>query len=367
MSVNLSGLEAAASQTVAQAKAESVAVTQVVDGQVEAISKLSELKPAENPAAAVAAVGGAILGAAGMVGELTNTGIAVATNSIAAMLPAFPAAHMGSLYLGIPHGHLHPPSLIPPAPVPIPLPTIGAITLGTSIQVLVQGLPAARAGDLGLAPTCGGIAPFFTVFLASSKVFFGGMRAARQTDMCTACTPSADTATRATATAMKAASNAAAFANMAAEGMEMLGKVVAVAGVASSAIEAYKANEASEAADAQAAAAETAAEAAEAAADAAEQGAMAAANALSAGMAAGQMAADAIATALSATMGMDPAVPPGMIGMVTLGAPRVLVGGMPMPNIPDPAQWLLKKLAAKAKPKAGKGGKVGGDGGCPAS
>ena len=364
--MDLSGIQSAAASSVAQAKSESVALNQVVDGTADSFNQLAELKPAENPAAAVASVAGAISGAAGMVGELTNTGIAVATNSIAAMLPAFPAAHLGSFYLGIAHAHAHPPSLIPPAP-PVPLPTMGMVTLGTCIQVLVQGMPAARAGDLGLAPTCGGVVPFFTVFLASSKVFFGGMRAARQTDMCTACTPSKDTATRATATAMKSAGKAQMLANMAKmamDGLDKLGQVAAVAGVASSAIEAYKSNEASEEASAEAAGAESEAAAAEAAADAQEQAALAAANAINAGMAVASMAADAAATALSAAMGTDPAIPPGMIGFVTLGASNVLVGGMPMPNIPDPAQWLLKKLAAKAKPKAGKSKGAGGGSGC---
>jgi len=370
MSVNMSALQSAGEQSVAQAKSESVALNQVMDSTAKSFSNLADVKPSENPAAAVAQVGGAILGAANLGAELTNTGVAVLTSSISAMLPGFPAAHMGSFYMGIPHAHAHPPSLIPPAP-PVPLPTMGAITLGTSVQVLVQGLPAARAGDIGMAPTCGGIAPFFTVFLASSKVFFGGMRAARQTDMCTACTPSKDTATRATATAMKTAGKAQALANMAkmaVGGLEKLGQVVKVAGIASSGIEAYKSNAAAEQAEAEAASAEDAAVAAEAAADAQEQAASAAGNALGAGMAAGQMAADAIATALSATMGTDPAIPPGMIGFVTLGAGRVQVGGMPMPNIPDPAQWLLKKLAGKAKPKPGKAKKskkAGGGGGCP--
>lgn len=331
------------------------------DQAIDARSLPSEVQALDNPAAAVAQVGSAILAAASSGAELTDTGIAVMTSAISAVLPAFPAAHLGSMYLGIPHAHAHPPSLVPPAP-PVPLPTIGAITLGTSIQVLVEGMPSARAGDLGLAPTCGGLAPFFTVFLASSKVFFGGMRAARQTDMCTACTPSKDAATRATAAAMKGAAKAAAMVNMAADA---LGKVVAVAGIAGSAIDAYNANQAADRAAAEADAADSDVARAEAQADAQEQGAAAAANAISAGMAAGQMAADAAASALSVTMGMDPAIPPGMIGCVTLGSSRVLVGGMPVPNIPDPAQWLLKKLAAKARPKRRKQGKrTGAGGGC---
>jgi uncharacterized Zn-binding protein involved in type VI secretion len=143
--------------------------------------------PPLNPARAVLDVVSAITSVMSMPMELMNTGVALATNALAAILPSFPAAYLGSLYVGAPHAHAHPPSLIPPAP-PVPLPSMGAITLGTSVKVLVGGMPAARVGDLGMAPTCGGIAPFFTVKLGSSKVFIGGARAARMTDMCTACT-----------------------------------------------------------------------------------------------------------------------------------------------------------------------------------
>ena len=280
-------------------------------------------------------VGGAILGAINIGAELTKVGVAALTNPIAAALPAFPAAHLGSFYLGIPHGHLHPPSLTPPVPTPVPLPTLGAITLGTSMQVLVGGIPAARAGDLGLAPTCGGIVPFFTVFLASSKVFIGGTRAARQSDMCTACTPST-----------------AGVARGLAKAMQMATKGVAMAGIAASVTDAVAAHDKAEAAEVQS--------------DAQEQSAVAAANAANAAAAAAQMAADAVATSSSALMGTDPAVPPGMIGTVMQGASNVLIGGMPMPNIPDPAQWLLKKLAGKARLKLDKmrSKKAGGGGGC---
>lgn len=355
MSVNMAGLTASVKATVAQVGNEAAtAGGQVIAGRAESFSKLSQLKPTEHPAAAIAAVGGAILGAVSMPGELLNTGVAALTNPISAMLPAFPAAHLSSFYLGIPHGHLHPPSLTPPVPTPIPLPTMGVITLGTSLGVLVGGMPAARAGDLGLAPTCGGLAPFFTVFLGSSKVFFGGTRAARQTDLCTACTPSTAGAMRNAAKAMQVSSKAAALGKMAQgalDGLDKLGKVVKAAGIANSLSEAYSADQAADAAPSPE--------------DAQEQAALAAANALNAGMALGQIAADAIATALSATMGTDPAVPPGMTGFVVEGASNVLVGGMPMPNIPDPAQWLLKKLAAKAPPKLPKkGAAAGGGGGC---
>src|SRR5688500_7368846 len=91
-----------------------------------------------------------------------NMGIASATNGLARALPSFPAATMGMPVLAIPHAHLHPPSLIPPAP-PVPLPVIGAIALGCCVSVLIGGLPAARVGDIGFSPTCGGIFPQFEI------------------------------------------------------------------------------------------------------------------------------------------------------------------------------------------------------------
>ena len=249
--------------------------------------------------------------------ELLNTGVAMATNAIAAVLPSFPAAQLGSLYVGAPHAHSHPPSLIPPAP-PVPLPSIGSITLGTSVKVLVGGMPAARVGDLGMAPTCGGIAPFFTVKLGSSKVFFGGSRAARMTDMCTACTKDQGRSVGAMDIGMAALGYAADMTD---------------------------------------------------ALDPAASAAQAAASALAAAMGAAQLAADAVAAALSATMGTDPAIPPALPGFVMMGAPTVLVAGVPMPNLPDPAKWLKNKLKGLAKKLGSKAfaklkGLLGGGGGC---
>jgi uncharacterized Zn-binding protein involved in type VI secretion len=331
MAVDMKGLSAA----VAQVKAQSSAVVGVVDGKKEKYSKLDKLHYEKNFAGAVKEVGETILQTVNIGAELTNTGVAALTSPIAAAMPAFAAAQLGSFYLGIPHAHLHPPSLVPPAPTPIPLPTMGAITLGTSVQVLVGGLPAARCGDLGIAPTCGGFAPFFTVFLGSSKVFIGGMRAARQSDMCTACTPSTAGAARLVAKALSIAS-----------------KATAIAGIAASVIDAHNASAEVDKAQTQA--------------EAAESAAASAANAIGAAAASAQMAADAAATALSAAMGTDPAIPPGMTGFVTTAAANVLIGGMPLPNIPDPAHWILGKLSGKVKLKWAKlqAKRAGGTGGC---
>jgi uncharacterized Zn-binding protein involved in type VI secretion len=339
MSVNMHALaHAAANAVVAHGPHGAVAVVEVIEAKHKDFGDLPALQPAKNPATAVQKVGKAILGVATIGAELTNTGVAVLSDALLAALPpmpSFPAARLGSFYLGIPHAHMHPPSLLPVSPMPVPLPTMGAIAIGTCLQVTVGGVPAARAGDLGLAPTCGGFAPFFTVFTGSSKVFIGGTRAARQTDMCTACTSSTAGAARGFAKAMQSAS-----------------KAVALAGIASSAIDAEQASNAADAATTQAAAQ--------------EQAALMAANALNAAAAAAALVADSVATATSVLMGTDPAVPPGMFGFVMAGAPNVLVAGLPMPNIPDPAQWLLQKLHAKCSKKwpALQGKRVGGGGGC---
>src|SRR5262245_22584576 len=96
---------------------------------------------------------GAVVGAPGQAVNPLNEGFATATNAIAQALPSFPAATLGSLTLGVPHAHVaHPPSGPPPVP-PTPLPPLGPILLGTSVQVLINGMPAARCGDMGLNPT----------------------------------------------------------------------------------------------------------------------------------------------------------------------------------------------------------------------
>jgi uncharacterized Zn-binding protein involved in type VI secretion len=286
-------------------------ISQTVEATVAPLKEMAtgEMEPPSNPARAFQQVGGAILGATSLAMDVTNAGVAAVTSSLAAALPPFPAATLGSLYVGIPHAHLHPPSWVPPAP-PIPLPSIGAVLLGTCVQVLIGGMPAARAGDLGLAPTCGGFAPFFEIFLGSSKVFIGGARAARMTDVCVACTKTATGAMRGIARAMS-----------------MAGKAMALAGVVADGLDAISAE---------------------------GDAAMAEANAIAAGMGAAQMAADAIATAASAAMGTDPGIPPAVPGPLLMGVPKVLIAGLPLPTLPDPAQWLFNKL--KRRPKSKKGG-----------
>src|SRR5690606_35835123 len=122
---------------------------------------------------------GAVMGVVGAPFELLDTGFAMATSFIAAMLPGFPAAVLMMPHFGPPHAHMHPLSLTPPNPVPVPLPSIGMLTVPGAVNVLIGGMPAARAGDIGMAPTCVGLFPLFDVFTGSSNTWIAGSRAAR--------------------------------------------------------------------------------------------------------------------------------------------------------------------------------------------
>jgi uncharacterized Zn-binding protein involved in type VI secretion len=247
------------------------------------------------------------------------------------VLPAFPAATLTMLYVGLPHTHNHPPSLIPPAP-PVPLPSLGSVMLGTSVKVLINGMPAARCGDIGLAPTCCGFTPFFQIKTGSSNTFIGGNRAARMLDICMACGQADDRNSGAIN-----AGKAMAALGAVARGIQAVQKGMGYAAIAMDAVEAAVEDDA----------------------------ALQTAKAMAAAMAAAQMAADAAAAALSKTMGKDPAgIPPRVIGAITAGHPNVLIGGFPMVNIPNPAEMLLKRLSRyKRTPPPKKSGT--GTGSCP--
>jgi uncharacterized Zn-binding protein involved in type VI secretion len=253
------------------------------------------------------------MGAAGVLHDMVDVGFANLTNPIANLLPEFPAATLTMLYVGLPHAHSHPPSLIPPAP-PVPLPSIGTIMFGTCVKVLIGSLPAARSGDIGLAPTCCGFAPFFQIYTGSSNVFIGGARAARMLDVCKVCGKGEGRKMSKIAVAMAALGMAGNVADAATESNAAMATAAGVAAIADAA----------------------------------------------------QLAADAVAIAMTSAMGTDPCIPPVMspasIGMVTLGMPNVLIGGLPMPNLPNPADAVmgaLKRLAAKLKSLAGLAGKGG--------
>jgi RHS repeat-associated protein len=147
--------------------------------------------PAEQGAAGAVAQGlGGVLGLVGAPAMIIDTAFASLTAPIAALFPSMPAITLLGMHVGVPHAHTHPPSLVPPAP-PVPLPSIGMLVGSGSIAVLIGGLPAARAGDIGISVTCGSLAPPFEVFTGSSNVFIGGARAARILDITKHCNPTA--------------------------------------------------------------------------------------------------------------------------------------------------------------------------------
>jgi len=264
----------------------------------------------------------------GLPKEILDIGFANLTAPLAALFPSLPSATITTLYLGTPHAHAHPPSLIPPAP-PIPLPSMGPVTLGTCVKVLINSLPAARVKDLGYAFTCGGLAPIFQIKTGSSNVFIGGHRAARMGDICVACVKGESRSVDAGAF-MSALGTAASIAS---KGLQVAGMMAGLAGVV--------------------------ADAAQAAVE--DDAAMASAMALAAAMSAAQMAADAVAMALSQTMGTDPGIPPS-VGALLMGHPTVLIGGFPMIDIPNPINMILDKLSqfkAKSPPENGGCGEEG--------
>lgn len=263
---------------------------------------------------------GSVLSAPMAPVNLLNEGFATATNAIAQALPSFPAARLTSLAVGIPHAHpAHPPSGPPPVP-PTPLPPIGPVMFGTCVSVLINNMPAARCGDLGLNPTCCGLPPIFEIFTGSSKVFIGGARAARVMDITYHCkpVPPAGAASRGAAaaakTAMKAASIAGAMAQKAMIMAQVAGMAAQAMSIAGDTIEAVAVDDA----------------------------AMSAALGMSASVAAAQMANDAVAMAMGMAMGKDPCIPPGTMGAITMGSPNVLIGGFPMPSWMAIAKGLLK-------------------------
>jgi len=144
--------------------------------------------PSQGTVAAATHYVSAALGAISMPMTLLDTGFTMATADISKVFPAMAAATLGTPHLAPPHIHNHPPSLVPPAP-PVPLPSIGMVTLAGCCSVLIGGVPAARSGDFGLAPTCGGLFPIFTIETGSSSVYIGGSRAARRLDVTTICKP----------------------------------------------------------------------------------------------------------------------------------------------------------------------------------
>lgn len=161
----------------------------VIDVVNVTAAPFQQAPPAEQGAAGWVSQGlGGVLGVIGAPAQIIDTAFASLTAPLAALFPALPACTIGALHVGMPHAHLHPPSFIPPAP-PIPLPSIGMVLGSCAITVHICGLPAARAGDIGISITCGSLAPPFEIFTGSSNVFVGGSRAARMLDITQHCNP----------------------------------------------------------------------------------------------------------------------------------------------------------------------------------
>jgi RHS repeat-associated protein len=278
-----------------------VAVADVVNSKVQPLQHLVNLDVSDpfsmdNVQTVAGAIQGIqdIMDVSGMVSEIIDTGFATLTAPIAALFPALPALTLGALHVGLPHTHTHPPSLVPPAP-PIPLPSLGAVLAPGCVNVLIGGVPAARCGDIGMAVTCGSLAPPFEIATGSSSVFIGGRRAARVGDLTKHCQPSTE------ATSMPSLKSVA--VDMAKGGL--------LSGLAEG-------------------------------------------NAAAGAYAAVQVAAEAAAMAVKALLGKDPGLPPlpgGLVGP-PLGS-RVSIGGFPCPGIGEFATarmgGLLKKLGKRKR------------------
>jgi uncharacterized Zn-binding protein involved in type VI secretion len=95
--------------------------------------------------------------------------------------PALPAVRIMDMDVGLPHAHAHPPNTfsVPPMMLPSTGPVIPIPFVSGAATVLINGMPAARCGDMGLGIWCGGYFPLYEIFLGSSNVWLEGARAAR--------------------------------------------------------------------------------------------------------------------------------------------------------------------------------------------
>jgi uncharacterized Zn-binding protein involved in type VI secretion len=258
--------------------------------------------PPQNPARVLQEGIGNVMGAINAPIDMFNEKFAAFTAGLAQAWPEFPAATLGSLAMGLPHSH-------PTLPLVV-LPVIGAVALGCCVSVLINGMPAARVGDIGLNPTCLGVPlPGFEIFTGSSKVFIGGARAARQFDVTMHCWPAPTKALK-----PSKLTQVASAANKVMQVMPYVGMAAQAAGVVADGIDAASA----------------------------EDPAVAAAHALSAETGAKQLAMDAAAMAFGMLLGKNPCVGPP-VGAIMAGASNVLIGGFPVPSGMAMAQRQLSR------------------------
>lgn len=260
----------------------------------------------------------AALNAVDMPFQLLDTGLSVIASPLNRLMPGMPAAVISHPHLGTPHSHPHPPSM------GVPLPSFGPTIASGCTSVLIGGRPAARAGDLGIAPTCGSFTPVFEIVTGSSNTFIGGSRAARMgIDLTRKCLPGLPL--KKLADAGKQIKKAGKVRNAAEKVADGAGMAIDGAGLTAGAMSA-----------------------------AAEE---ASGDSSSALVTAAQTAADAAAMALSALMGKDPGAPP-CVGAIVLGNQSVKIGGFPLPDafalLASAASGLSKLSKRKRPDKASK-------------
>ncbi|NNF37321.1 MAG: hypothetical protein HKN71_01530 [Gemmatimonadetes bacterium] len=148
----------------------------------EALAQMELMAGLREPAEGETAPEGALGHLGATFDVLTRIEQIVSAPLAALPFPAFPALRVLDMDIGLPHAHTHPPNLVPPAP-PVPFPSTGPVIpipfLSGATRTLINAMPAARCGDMGLGVWCGGYFPMYEVFLGSSSVWIEGSRAGR--------------------------------------------------------------------------------------------------------------------------------------------------------------------------------------------
>src|SRR5262245_6791653 len=284
------------------------------------------LPPPPNPARAVQSFVGEVMSVAFKPLDLLNLGAAKLTNALANAVSRCPAVRLfRDMVLAWPHSHPHPPTF------GFPLPSIGPVICAGAVNVLINGLPAVRSGDVGFGVWCGGYYPLFEVFTGSSNVFIGGARATRQfIDFTKHCLPGIP--------GFKGVKGA----KKGFKGLSKLDKAMMALPVAMGAL-------GMAAALGDSMGYQEMADSAESESDAKEAAAKSAAAGIEATMAGLQVAADMAAMALSIGMGKDPGFTPlNCWGKFITGSLNVRIGGLPIPGWDVMLRGLGKLLKRRA-------------------
>lgn len=161
----------------AMADVSSVSADQWID------SSMAQQEALSGQVVAIGRAQGALATVGATFALLTSIEQMISTMLSVIPFPAIPALRILDFDVGLPHAHNHPPNLTPPNPVPVPLPSTGPVIpipiLSGASRTLINGMPAARCGDMGLGVWCGGYFPMYEVFLGSSNVWIEGSRASR--------------------------------------------------------------------------------------------------------------------------------------------------------------------------------------------